>query len=379
MKEQTLFKAVGFIDEDLISEAAEYMPSKTAKNRNDVEAAYVSAVRVKGARRQMWKYSVTAAALLVVAGGSMFIVNYNDGLKNNLEFPSQISNSEEQTEEIEKTAETEQETEISDTEKPTEEVKTIVPLKVECLADFDFGFFRYSTAVYVDSDPEIPQMSYSEEYFTEMTTKELLDYYDYYNNLKYWIDSNQVVEITDENTRHGIYTLPDGSVYDINIFTFETTENSLYAANRFTVTLGKKTRFGQEYIDYFRKVSEGKGDLYNSGDNAVLYNEETDTFFSVFKFFGMSIMISGTTDEITNSFFAGDPETTKYGWNCSTDSSKALICAEMLDTTAANFRVYGHHTHYFDTDVKLWYRSEDNSYLDEETFEWIPAEEWDFD
>lgn len=382
MKEPKLFKMAKYIDEELISEAAEYMPSQNTQKQDEGEAVYISAVRTKGGhRQQIWKYSAAAAVLLAAAGVTVFVFNYGGGLGNTFDFPYQLNSSGEQTAPADETSKTELITEISDTEKPAEEVKTMTPLKIECLPGVnDYRNFNFPVVVYVDSDPEIPYKSLDDEYFTEMTTEELIDYYDCYRylTLKDQIESGHLIEVTDENTRHGIYNLPDGSIYDLNTFTFELAENTTQAANRFTVTIGKWTRFGQEYIDFFREHTNGE--LSINGGKATLYNEETNSLFYIARILGVSFMFSGTVDEITHSFYAGDPKTTEYGYYYTSDNSRALVCSDMLVSTFLYMIDYSQDpTLSFNRKYKLWYRIEDNSYLNEETFEWIPAEEWLFE
>lgn len=343
MKEKKFFKLAKYIDEELIGEAAEYTPSQ---NKDEGEPVYVSAVRTKSRKGQLWKYPAAAAALLAVMVGSVFAFNYVSRLKNDLGPPSQTDNT-----------------------------KTITPLKIECLYENDEEHFKYPAAVYVDSDPVIPYQSFDEEYFTEMTTEELIDYYDCYMFLKVWLEEDELTEITDENTHHGIYKLPDGSIYDLNTFIFERKEKTTYYANRFTVTIGKWTRFGQEYVDFFRECTNGE--LCNGSDYAALYNEETDSVFSIYKSFGVSIMVSGTVDEITGSFYAGDPNTTAYGdyYGYNQDKSKALICADLLSSTTNMVWGISGSGNYFDDNVKLWYREDNDSYLNEETFEWVSKDD----
>ena len=72
MKEKKFFELAQYIDKDLIGEAAEYTPSADTQKQAQEETVYVSAVRIKGRKRQIWKYSAAVLALLAVTVGVIF-------------------------------------------------------------------------------------------------------------------------------------------------------------------------------------------------------------------------------------------------------------------------------------------------------------------
>lgn len=377
MKDQKLIYAIRGIDDDLICEAMRRRNVGSEQDGEEPETVYVTGVRT----RRLWKYPVTAAAVLAVAGGALFVIGYNVGIPDNLGAVTgeETVGSVEETDSGEASAADDTDTTDEETQPVVSEaVEAVVPYKIIQNVDDDLGF-NFTTALYVDSYPKIPQPDFEREYFTEMSTKELLDYYGFFNNIAYYLDSNQIIEIVDENNPHGIYTYPDGSVYDINTFTFELTEVSVNSANKFTVTVGKKAKFGQEYCEYYKN----KGSFYkcflHRPMNSLFYNEEKDLLFTVFKYYGVTIMFSATPDEITNNNFADDPELRDNYNNKGHDDDRVPHYYDMLINVHINCLSDEESNYYFDHDAELWYNKERNEYLNEETFEWIPAEEWVFD
>lgn len=375
MKDQKLIYAMKDIDDGLICEAMKRRSTDVKQEGEEAETVYVSAKR-KG---QFWRYPVTAAAALAIAVGVLFVISNNGGIPDNLS----TATGEETIETVSETDSGEV-SEADETDTSAEEtqpviseaVEPIVPLKVVHTVGSSYDF---PTGIYVDSYPEIPQPDFGQEYFTKMSTKELLEYYGFFNNFEYYLDDNQMIEIIDENTPHGIYTLPDGSVYDINTFTFELTKKTEYSAHKFTVTAGKKTKFGQEYCEYYKKmIEEGYKRFFYAPLGTSFYNEEKDTLFTVFNYYGVAVMFSATPEEITSDFFADDPET--RAWYEKSDEKGVLPhYFDMLINIRVICLVDNEVNHYFDCDVGLWYNKEDNTYLNEETYEWIPADQWKFD
>lgn len=277
MKDQKLIYAMKDIDDDLICEAVKRRSTDVRQEGEEAETVYVSAKR----RGQFWRYPVTAAAALAVAVGVMFVINNNGGIPNNMSAATG-------EETIETVAETDngEASMTADTDTSSEEMQPpisevpapVVPLKV-------VGSFNDYAVIYVDSYLEIPQNDFGKEYFTEMSTEELLEYYGFFNNIADLIANDEIVEITDENVPHGIYTLPDGSIYDINVFTFEFKNNDMSKPHRFNLTVGKETKFGQEYCAYYEE--EG---ILPGGQYTAFYNEEKDTLFSVHNYDGVTRM-----------------------------------------------------------------------------------------
>ena len=72
MKEERLFKIMKNVDDDLICEMIDYPPRK--RETEDWQKPIYSACKNEG-RKAAWRYSVTAAALLLVMGAAVFIVN----------------------------------------------------------------------------------------------------------------------------------------------------------------------------------------------------------------------------------------------------------------------------------------------------------------
>lgn len=386
MRENKLFKAVKGVDDDLICEMLEYRPKARVEVKGDEYEGELVIIPEGVKARQMWKwkYPITAAAALAIAGGALFVVNYNGGILENtgvatgggtVQTVGEIVETGEKTDNGEVSTVGDTDTVGEETEPAVSEtVKPVVPLKVvHDVIDYD-ALCYFPTAIYVDSYPEIPQPEFDDKYFTEMTTKEIFEYYDFYNMIEHFLDTNQIYEVTDENTRHGIYTLPDGSIYDINTFTFELSKKSYYTANRFTVTIGKRTKFGQEYYEYYKSI----GTLGGLPNQSTFYNEEINTMFTVFRYLGMSVMFSSTPEEATNNYFADDPKL-KANYERANDRYivpqylRMFIDVGLACTSLEDFEVY------IDRNVNLWYNEKNNTYLNEETWEWIPAEQWDFD
>lgn len=309
MKEQKLFKAVSFIDEELISEAADYMPPKNINKESGGEAVYATVVRVKGARRQMWKYPVTAAALLAVAGGAMFIADYKDEIAGEIkdDLTLTANDSEAQSEdnfvssnesEMPSEESSVSITEVTDVEEKPVRVTPIktVPIYFQFWENSDGEIekrFNWCDVACTDSFPTVPTCSLGKECFEEMNTEELFKYY----GLEFMLPSLSRYdgELIDENSPHGIYTSPDGIVYDINTFVFskknEPHKGSIRNLGTITITAGKNVQFGQEYDSGHHSIN----DQY-----IFWYDESSDTFFAVYNNINgdCSIMISAKADDL---------------------------------------------------------------------------------
>ena len=159
--------------------------------------------------------------------------------------------------------------------------KTVVPYKAVRVGSVD--------VMYTDSYPEFAAPAAGEATFTEMNTLELMEYY----GMGYMIElinEGSFIEVGDGNAPHGIYTYPDGFIYDINVFTFKTSYDDLNVGKKFTLALGRETTFGREYSD------EGN----DWGITPKYYSEDRDTFFVIHELFGSCIMVSGKVDELTD-------------------------------------------------------------------------------
>ena len=161
--------------------------------------------------------------------------------------------------------------------------------KDACIIPDKLVFIDPIYILYTDKYPELPQTDLSEAKFISMSTSELCEYYGLLNIL-YEMKEGNLIEVTDENTSHGIYTLPDGSNYDINTFTFNNPYDDVVHGKKFTVTVGRDSIFGQKY-NQEPKLEVGK---------TVYYNEEDKTFFMVIEKYGSCIMISGNADELSD-------------------------------------------------------------------------------
>lgn len=360
MKEEKLFKIIESVDDDLICEMMEYSPE--SKIKGEVSEGVLYSVPAGRKRTgQLWKYPVTAAALLGVMGGALFVIDYSGNILGN----TSTATDGEATEAAEETGNeaasattdnTSEETTLADEKTPPH----VVPIKVVQATD-------NRCALYIDSYPEIPQPNFGEEYFTEMSTMELCGYYGL-PKVAAAIANKQMAEITDESTSHGIYTLPDGSIYDINTFTFELLYDDLVFAKKFTITVGKKKIFGQEY--YF-EVDHGFAAW------SLYYNEERGLLFSADEINGCSIMFSGKVDEISAFDSSEIGDMLKEYDNRYREANEGLPYAHsqliqvrgyfLIKDTDANF--------YFDEDLGLWYDETNKTYYDEETGNWIPADQ----
>lgn len=301
MKERKIFRAVKNIDEELISEAADYMPESKDKGVKGEETVYAAPIKVNkaGKAKGLWQYPAAAAALLAVVGGTVLIVNHYNGIESDLPVATAESdaqtedalNTSEMEEEALNTTETEEEPDPVYTIVPPAEAKGVVPLKV-VVFDEEEGV-KYQV-IHVNSYPDVPLSVFDEQYFIPMTTLELFEYYDFHEKVSLALE-NKFTEVTDENTHHGIYKFPDGSVYDINTFTFELTDKKDIGslADRFTITLSKETTFGLDYFNYYNSQGISPG-----GGRSQFYNEETDTVFSILRFKETTVLLSGKIDEM---------------------------------------------------------------------------------
>lgn len=287
MKEEKLFDMVKNIDDDLICEMLDYSP----ETEEDVCEGVLCSVP-EGGKRRFWKFPVTAAALLLVVGIVLFVIN-RGVVPDDIDVKTDSEQTDTDNTETFSDTEASGKTEPLDYEGPR--VEHIVPDKAV--------FIGNTNVLFTDQYPDIPKLDLSEArfkeaQFKEMSTLELCEYYGLeeiasgIQNGYYTSDREKVTnltEVTDENASHGIYTFPDGGVYDINTFTFET-EDFPDRAKRFTVTAGKKSIFGLEYDprpDF--KVSQ-----------TVYYNEEKETFFMVYETYGAFVMISGEIGELSD-------------------------------------------------------------------------------
>lgn len=314
MKEEKILKAVKYVDDDLICEMTEYSPEINTEGEVSEGVEFKAPV---GRVRRSWRYPAAAAVVLGIVGGTAAAINYGGIIPDNLSAVgsseiietventenegaltenslSETSNSEssEQTGDAETSEDASQSTEEGISTEVSEEPERIVVKRIEQGINPSLGFF-------VDSHPEIPQPELSKEYFTEMTTEEALDYYGIFNNIVDLLEHNTLIEIKDENTSHGIYTLPDGSIYDINSFTFEITNDyGSFGAKRFTFTIGKETVFAQPYVDCYNKIIE---DYKLLPGNKAFYDYVDDYVFLVRNKNGATLMFSGTVEEILGS------------------------------------------------------------------------------
>ena len=275
MQEQKLFKAVKYIDEELISEAADYKPNKNDIGIKAENAVYVAPAMVDPEKRKkdLFKYFAVAAVLLAVVSGMLFTVKYSAGIKNDLDSFTYTEGSDDWTE----------------LNKPVEPL-----MALETSKSFDEDHIY--TCLYTDSLPEIPKPDFSGARFITMSVDELSEYYGY-KHLSKIVKNEYAAEINDENFRYGIYVFPDGSIYDLNTFTVEFSEGKVkniygltvdYYIKRFTVTIGKNTRCGQKYIP----------DSKYRGELTAYYNKEKGVFFSALEKYGLSFMFSAYEDEM---------------------------------------------------------------------------------
>ncbi len=292
MKKEKLIKSIKNIDDDLICEAMNRRSEETPPIEEKAEIISVSG----GKRRsgQLWKYPVTAAALLGVIGGAVFVAN-NRGAIDNID----ATVSGEPSESIADTVNPEISENVSKTVEEaistivTKEPKHIVPIKTKELITAGCIF-------YVESFPDIPKTPFGKECFTEMSSDELFKYYgieDVIDNLVSYMSHNNkahgrdYLEVIDNNP-YGIYTSPDGDTFDVNSFHFS---NPNFGQNDLTITVGKKIKFGQEY--YIERIPEGqKYHLWS----LFYYNKDKDILFAVYEYNGCSVMITSIPEDYEN-------------------------------------------------------------------------------
>lgn len=241
-------------------------------------------------KRSFWRYPVTAAALLLVVGAAMFIINRGGIVQNNInDISITTENGQESPADTDST--------VKNTEIGEETFPSVTEANPRIAVD-KAVLIEQTNVLFTNQYPEITVPDLSGAQFTEMNTSELCEYYGLEKILSgitfgYTASSGETItrftEITDENTAHGIYTFSDGSCFDINQFTFET-EDFPDRPKRFTVTVGKKWLFGREY-DPSPDFKVGQ---------TVYYNEEKQSFFMVYEKYGSCIMISGKLDELSD-------------------------------------------------------------------------------
>lgn len=298
MKEQKIIFAVDKIDDDLISEAAEYRPEEI--RAEEVSEGVMYSVPAEGRKtRWLWRYPVTAAAALAIAVGALFVINNINRVHDSLTTYENAAGTSEAT------AET-QEGVVSDVESNVTEaaITQVTPIKELGIRDYWNPYYTKFKVLYVDSLPKISNPALNEEYFTEMSTEELFEYYGLDSLLPKLINDDYE-EVRDENTLHGIYTLPDGSVEDVNTFVFVSTRDMPYfnmiidGWNRLVITVGKESKIGQEYVSF------GQNEGYIPSE--IYYDEGNDTFFAFCNVDdSCRFMVSGTSDDIM--FFNEDKD-----------------------------------------------------------------------
>lgn len=279
MKEKIFFKVIEYIDDELISEAAEYRPDMGGGVILNEDEAYGVSTNVVRTRR-LWKYPVTVMALLGIVGGAVFVfINYDDDFDSS-GYCSDTS------------VETDISTEGTLTDTTDEKIVQVTPIKVVDIhlwAAFsnEIGF----NVLCVDSLPKIPNPTLDKECFSEMSTEELFKYY----GLEFLLPklrNERYAEINDKNVVHGIYTSSEGKIEDVNTFVFKNTGDICSdfsdGWNKLTVTIGKNTQFGQEYNFGYSSFRHDK----------ICYCKDNDTFFVVYNVKGCSVMISGKSDDI---------------------------------------------------------------------------------
>lgn len=294
MKEKIFFKVIEYIDDELISEAAEYRPDMDGGVILNEDEAYGVSTNVVRTRR-LWKYPVTVMALLGIVGGAVFIINYSGIIIDNVGAATD-------TEDTELTVNAGNNEVSTVTEKTVEETIStivskepdpIVPIKTKELITAGCIF-------YVESFPDIPKIPFGQECFTEMSSDELFKYYgieDIIDNLvSYMSHDNKAhgrdyLEVVDNNP-YGIYTSPDGDTFDVNSFHFS---NPNFGQNDITITVGKKIRFGQEY--YIEYIPEGQ--KYHMW-SLFYYNKDKDILFAVYEYNGCSVMITSVPEDYEN-------------------------------------------------------------------------------
>lgn len=293
MKEKVFFKVIEYIDDELISEAAEYRPDMGSGVILNEDEAYGVSTNVVRTRR-LWKYPVTVMALLGIVGGAVFIINYSGIIIDNVGAATD-------TEDTELTVNTGNDQVFTDTEKTVDEtINTtisettphIVPTNIKEL-------ITAGCIMYVESFPDIPETPFTKECFTEMSSDELFKYYgieDVIDNLVSYMSHNKAhgrdyLEVIDNNP-YGIYTSPEGDTFDVNSFHFS---NPNFGQNDLTITVGKKIKFGQEY--YIERIPEGqKYHLWS----LFYYNNDKDILFAVYEYNGCSVMITSVPEDYEN-------------------------------------------------------------------------------
>ncbi|MCM1299503.1 MAG: hypothetical protein NC203_02465 [Firmicutes bacterium] len=282
MKEKKLFKAVDYIDDDLICEMLDYSPDRD--NEEELCENIIYSAKAAG-KRHYWRYPAAAVFMLGIVGTVLLIVSRSGELPHT---PTEAATCE--------TVQTVSETasaEAASTEAPPPAAADdrFSPYKAVVVNDLN--------VLFTHSLPLIPLPDLSSAQYTEMSTLQLCEYY----GLEKIVSSltfgktpmstgkfiTYFTEVADETATRGIYTLPDGSVYDINSFTFET-EDFPDREKRITVTVGKSSVFGEEYDpapDY--KVGE-----------TVYYCPAADTFFMIYEKYGSCIMISGKSEDLSD-------------------------------------------------------------------------------
>lgn len=310
MKKEKLIKSIKNIDDDLICEAMNRRSEETPPIEEKAEIISVSG----GKRRsgQLWKYPVTAAALLGVIGGAVFVAN-NRGVIDNID----ATVSGEPSESIADTVNPEISENVSKT--VDEAISTIVSKEPDPIVPIKINGGGHGIGIFVDSYPEIPEPDFDKEFFCEMSLEDLLEYYGIYNNILELIKNNEIIEITDKSVLHGIYTFPDGNIYDINTFTFKLTQHSMIAGNQFTLTIGKKSTFGHEYYKYYKEAG-----ILPGGEYTAFYNEKKEILFSVHNIEGVTFMLSGTVDEIADIDGIDNPD--EKEWYIQHDKKNRELC-----------------------------------------------------
>ncbi|MBD5080900.1 MAG: hypothetical protein HDT44_03960 [Ruminococcaceae bacterium] len=341
MKDKKLIYAMQNIDDDLICEAARRRTADTEQTDDGVRAVYISGKK----KIHHWKNAAVIVILLAAAGGTAFIVNYSGVIQGQLPVASDETGNQTNEAEITETA-AEEKTEPSAYSKPLEEIGKIVPIKVLDIIDdrpFVDELDRKNQMVYVDSFPQIPQPDPDEKYFTPMSTLELFEYYGFHEKISSTIEGI-FREITDENIRHGIYNYPDGSVYDINTFSFER-DDGFSTANKITLTLSKKTAFGTEYTNYLQE--EG---IFTGSGITDFFDETSDTFYNIRQINDITVLSFGNVYEMTDdqnmindlkNYYEDSPEDRRY---------KML---GLLDHTMYQFRLF---YPYYLNNSNEWYK-----------------------
>lgn len=280
MKEEKLFYMVENIDDDLICEMMDYSANGSTEC-NVCEGTLCLAPKNTG-RKRFWKYSAATAILVLVMGTGLFIINSDgiltgntDGLTDSEQECVSNNDNTEVTADIKETSE--------EFEPPVSEPPMrIIPDKVVALGTQAYIFFT-------NQYPDFSQPDLSEAYFTEMSVSELFEYYEI-DNVLCEMEQGRMIEVTDENLSHGIYTFPDGNTYDINAFTFIVQDNDWWYGKKFTMIISRNSRFGQEF---------NQEPDYDIG-KTIYYDEEKETFFMIFEKFGSCIMFLGKVEELTD-------------------------------------------------------------------------------